>query len=112
MYKDSPLGEVVTGGDILPESVAEARTELGPDTLGAIEEERVGGLPRTGEPTTVKEEVAGSACKECVGDGGTGKERMGDWHVGLVGSGEVISGMGEEGCGENGKDTDCRGSEL
>lgn len=32
--------------------------------------------------------------------------------MGVVGRGEVMSGMGEGGCGENGKDADCRGSMI
>lgn len=34
----------------------------------------------------------------------------GERRVGVVGRGEVMSGMGEVGCGEKGKDADCRGS--
>lgn len=57
---------------------------------------------------------SGSVCKDGVGDGGTAKERIGDGErqVGVVGIGEVMSGIGEGGCGEKGKDADCRGSGL
>lgn len=80
---------------------------IGSDALGAREEGVVVGLQQTGEiePSTEKEELAGSVCKGGVGGGWSGKERMG-----VVGTGEVIIGIGEEGCGEKGKDADCRGS--
>lgn len=62
----------------------------------------------TADSATVK----GSVCGGSVGESGTVKERKGDGErrVGVVGKGEVMSGMGEVGCGENGKDADCRGS--
>lgn len=107
--KESPLGEALTGGDILSE--VELGTKLG---LSASEAGVEVFLQRTGDPTTAKKELAGSVCRDGVGDGGTGMERMGDGERqgGLVGMGDVISGIGEGGCGENGKDADCRGSEI
>lgn len=71
-------------------------------------------LQRTGDPTTVNEWSSGSICRDGVGEGGTAKERIGDGErrVGVVGRGEVMSGIGEVGCGEKGKDTDCRGSGI
>lgn len=69
-------------------------------------------LQRTGDPTNEKVWLSGSICEDGVGDGGTANERTGDGErrVGVVGRGEVMSGMGEVGCGENGKDAHCRGS--
>lgn len=71
-------------------------------------------MKRTGDPAIVNEWSSGSVCKDGVGDGGTAKERTGDGErrVGVVGIGEVMSGIGEGGCGEKGKDVDCRGSGL
>lgn len=71
-------------------------------------------MHRTGEPATANAKVwwSGSACEDGVGDSGTGKDRTGDGErrVGVVGSGEVMSGIGDGGCGEKGKEADCRGS--
>lgn len=74
------------------------------------EEEGVAALQRTEAPANAKVWVSGS--KDGVGDDGTAKERTGEGErrVGVEGRGEVMSGMGEVGCGEYGKDADCRGS--
>lgn len=83
----------------MSEAEVEMGTELGSGASGTTEEEAVAVLQRKGGPTAVKEWSSGSVCSDGVGDIGTAKERTGDGErgVGVVGRGEVMSGMGEVG---------------